>query len=169
MKRLFIPMAAVLLLLGACQAPGPKNQLFDSGPEVDNIAKNIKSYVDGDWAAFRAAYADTAKSYHNNGTMTLDSLVQFHKMARNNYDKVEIITYATEYVKFEKQGDFTHFWGLWRGTVKGTGKVVETNVHIACRMVNGKIGTEYVYYDPTPIVAALTEAREAAMASQPKK
>lgn len=166
MKQTLIPIAAGLLLFYACQAPGPKNQVLDSGPEVDNVAKNIKAYLDGDWDTFRTAYADTAKSHHNSGMMSLDSLLQFHKTARSDYDKIEVVTYAIEYVKYEKGGEYSHFWGLWKGTFKGTGKTVEIPVHIACIMANGKIGTEYAYYDSAPITAALTEARAIA---EPKK
>lgn len=152
----------------ACQAPAPKNQVFVSGPEVDNIAKGVKAYLDADWITFRAAYADTAKSHHNNTIFPIDSLVSFHKTSRANWDKVEIVTYATEFARYEDGSEYSHFWGLWKATVKGGGKTIEVPLHIAAQIAGGKIGAEYVYYDSAPITAALQEAQAAAMTAAPK-
>jgi len=168
MKRSFFLIAFGLMLLWACQAPAPKNQVTMSGPEVDNVAKQAKAFVDGDWDTFRAAYADTAKAHHNNSIFTVDSLVSFHRNSRANWEKVEFVTYAIEYVKYEDGNEFSHIWGLFKGTAKGTGKVVEAPVHIACMMAGGKIGTEYAYYDTAPLTAAIQEAQAAATTATPK-
>ncbi len=153
MKKLL----AVLLLaiLASCQQ-APKNQVFVSGPDVDNIQKTIDAYVAADWTTFRAAYADTATSTHNKAKMDMDSLMRFHQNARKAYDKVEFETIAKEMVQYEDGSQWTHYWGTWKGTIKGSSQAIEIPIHIAGHIVQGKITEDYLFYDPTPIVKALT-------------
>ncbi len=153
MKKLAVLL--LLVVLASCQQ-APKSQVFTSGPDVDNIQKTIDAYVAGDWAAFKAAYADTATSTHNKNKMDMDSLMRFHQNSRNAYEKVEIETIAKEMVRYEDGSQWTHFWGVWKGTIKGSGQVVEVPMHIAGHVVQGKITEDYLFYDPTPIVEALT-------------
>lgn len=153
MKRLCIFLLCAAIGV-SCTQP-PKNQVFVSGPEVDNIQKSIDAYVAGDWATFRANYADTAISTHNTIRMDMDSLMRFHQNARKAYDKIEFTTIAKEMIKYENGDQWTHFWGVWKGTIKGSGQTIEMPVHISGLLANGKVGAEYLFYDPSAIRAAL--------------
>ncbi len=153
--------AGILLMLAwACQPAGPKNVVLLEGPEIELMMKNIKSYEQGDWAAYRAAYLDTAKSHHNAMTFTVDSLVAFQQEMREEWDKIEHDVYAMEYLKFETGDEWGHFWGKWKGTLAGSGKVIEIPVHAAWHMIGGKIAEEHLYFDPTPAMAAVQETME---------
>lgn len=165
MKRPCIFLLCAAVWAGCTQAP--KNQLIVSGPEVDNIQKAIDAYVAGDWATFRANYADTAVSTHNKVRMDMDSLMRFHQNARKSYDKVEFETIAKEMVKTEDGSQWTHYWGTWKGTIKGTGQTVEIPIHISGLLVQGKVAAEYLFYDTSEIRAALAAA--AAGAAVPAK
>ena len=163
MKRLAIILLCSAIFAGCQQAP--KNQVFVSGPEVDNIQKTIDAYVAADWATFRASYADTAISTHNTIKMDVDSLMRFHQNARKAYDKVEFSTLAKEMIKYENGDQWTHFWGVWKGTIKGSGQTIEMPIHISGLLVNGKVGAEYLLYDPSAIRAALTPPAPVAAAT----
>jgi hypothetical protein len=156
MKRLSIFLFCAAILAGCTQAP--KNQVFVSGPEVDNIQKSLDAYVAGDWATFRANYADTAISMHNTIKMDMDSLMRFHQNARKAYDKVEMSTIFKEVLQYEDGSKWTHYWGVWKGTIKGTGQTIDMPIHISGKLVQGKVAEEHLFYDPSAIRAALTPA-----------
>lgn len=63
MKKLFL-LVSVTLVFIACQQKGPE-RYASSSPEIDAVKAHVKEYNEGNWAAWTAIYADTAKVYHN--------------------------------------------------------------------------------------------------------
>lgn len=171
MKRLCYLLVAGLALFAACSAPPtpaqPVNLAYTEGPAADSVQLFFDAYVKGDWAAMRSIYHDTAAVYHNaSARMTPDSIVNFHKARRENYEKVEAtvnVPLVTNYKVGRLEGQY------WRGawaritlTIKGTGESVPLPIQIVWQIKGGKVVQEIAYYNALGIFQALTKAREAA-------
>lgn len=147
----------LVLLFAACQQ-APKATVVTEGPAVENLTKVLNAWVDGDWATYRAAFADTATIVFNTQEFDPDSLVRWQQVRRASYDKVAYSTDAMESITYENGEVWTHFWGKLTLTIKGTGRVVDVPIHLADNVVNGKSVQQFGYYDALNITNAVREA-----------
>ena len=174
MKRSLYLMIAGIAILAACSAPpssGPTNIAFTEGKGADSIQMFFDSYVKGDWATLRSVYHDTAAVYHNaSDKMSADSIVNFHKARRANYDKVEAqvaVPLDVDYKVGLLAGEhWRTAWAELTLTVKGTGEVVRLPMNIAWLIKDGKVVREHAFYNSLGLFQALTKAQAAAA---PKK
>lgn len=157
MKKQIMLAGVFMLLFWACQQPS-KVAVLSSGPEIDNLKKNMDAYLAADWTTYRSAFADTATIIFNSMHFDPDSLVRYQQARRNYYDKVEMETDAMEYVRYENGDEYTHFWGRLSFTVKGTGRVVVLPIHMANQIMGGKSVAQYAYFNTAEITAAIQES-----------
>lgn len=172
MKRLCYLLIAGVALFAACSSPppaAPRNEAVTEGPGADSIRMFFDNFAKGDWTALRTMYSDTAGIYHNASVkMSPDSIVNFHKARRENYEKVEAQVFAPLVVKYgtgEMSGQ--HWRTAWADltiTIKGTGEVVRIPMNIAWLIQDGKVVREHAFYNSLGIFQALTKA-----AAPPKK
>jgi ketosteroid isomerase-like protein len=71
----------------------------------------------------------------------------------------------------DKKETWVNFWGLWKGTLKSSGKVYQVPFHTTARFIEGKIVEEYGYWNNTEIMTDLmkqsqTPAKEPDTASE---
>lgn len=166
MKSKILGLSMVVLLFWGCQQPS-KVAIATTGPEIESQKKSLEAYVNGDWATYRADYADTAKIFFNNQQFDPDSLVRWQQARRATYDKVAASTDGLEFVTYENGEGWIHWWGKLSLTVKGTGRVVEVPLHLAGKVVGGKTVEQYGYFNTQEMFVALQEA--AAPPSPPVK
>ena len=48
---------------------------------------------------------------------------------------------------------WVNFWGLWKGTLKSSGKVYQIPIHTTARFIDGKIVAESGYWNNSEIVS----------------
>lgn len=157
MKRQLILLGAMVTLLVGCQQ-APKIIIASSGPQIDDLNKNMAAYASGDWATYRSAFADTAKIFLNTMQLDADSLVRYQQARRAYYDKVETSSEAIEYIKYDNGDEWTHWWGRLKLTIKGTGRTVEIPIHLAGHLVGGKTVEQYAYFNALEISDAIKES-----------
>jgi len=159
MKNLVILMLAVLIF--SCQ-PEQKQRYFSESAEIDLAKEHIKNYVAGNFEGMLALYADTAKIFHNS-TDPVDAKALTDDMRTSLAD---ISNYDFDNLYFEMTIDaqeetWVLFWGDWKGNLKANDQELIVPVHVAYRFVDGKIASEYAYYDNLPLANALAEIAEA--------
>jgi len=167
MKKLFLLGFAVILFT-ACQ--NKPERYTTTSSNIDEVKSLIADYESGNWDAWAAHYADTAKIFHN--TWKTGSTPAETQEALN------LILANTSSYGFEKGEDnifyeqtidddgitWVNFWGNWKGTLAANGQEIEIPVHLSIHMENGKIVKEYGFYDVSQIQAAMQaiEAEKAA-------
>lgn len=159
MKNLIVLVWAVFIF--SCQ-PAQKQRYFTESAEIDLAREQIKNYVNGDFESMVALYADTAKIFHNSTesvdakTLTEGMLTQLAEISNYDFDDpiFEMIIDAEEET-------WVLFWGDWRGNLKANNQEVIVPVHVVYRFIDGKIVSEYAYYDNLPLANALAEIAKA--------
>jgi hypothetical protein len=159
MKKLaFIIVLAAMF--SACEEGSTR--YTQSSPEIDSFKAVIAAYETGDWEAYTAKYADTAKIYHNTEAkaMSPKETADQHKTnlaGLSSYgfedDKGDI-----EMVVTDEGETWVNFWGSWKATIASTGKEVTLPVHVTVQFVDGMVVKEYGYWDNLPMQTAMAEA-----------
>ena len=165
-----ILLGLTVILFTACQ--NKPERFTTSSTEIDEVKALIKDYHDGNWEAWKTHYADTAKIYHNTWkkTATLDeTIVNLKGFIANtsSYGFGE----SEDNIFYEKiindQGQtWVYFWGNWKGTLAANTMELEIPVHLALQMVDGKIVTEFGFYNIDEFTAALQEIEAAKMVNE---
>jgi len=164
MKKTLL-LGLMVILFVACQEAKPERFTSDS-PEINVTKSLIKDYEDGNWESWITHYADTAKIHHN--TVESISPTELRDGFKQNLVNVSSYGFSEEDTVLEMVLDaedetWVYCWANWKGTYKGSDKELVIPVHLALRFLDGKIVSEYAYYDNAPQVAILTElAKEAA-------
>tara|TARA_R110002073_G_scaffold335881_2_gene529338 strand:- start:15665 stop:16195 length:531 start_codon:yes stop_codon:yes gene_type:complete len=168
--KTLILLGITVILFTACQ--NKPERFTTSSPEIDEVKALIKDYHDGNWEAWKTHYADTAKIYHNTwkNAATLDETIANLKTFIANtssygFDEGDDNIFYESIINDNGQ-TWVYFWGNWKGTLKGTSKVIEIPVHLDLQMVNGKIVTEFGFYNIDEFTAALQEIEAAKMANE---
>jgi len=163
--KTLILLGITVILFTACQ--NKPERFTTSSPEIDEVKALIKDYHDGNWEAWKTHYADTAKIYHNTWkkAATLDETIAnlkailantssygfdegegeiFYEMVINDYDQKWVL-----------------FFGNWKGTLAENGKIIEIPVQLTLHLKDGKIVTEFGFYNVDEFTAALQEIEAA--------
>ncbi len=171
MKKLIL-LGLTVVLFTACQKQ--EVRFTTTSTNIDVVKKSLSDYHAGDWDAWKTNYADTAKIYHNNWktAATPEELSEGLKgilanTSKYHFDEGEDDIFYEQTID-DKGLTWVNFWGNWRGTLAANGQEIEIPVHLSCMMVDGKITTEYGFYNLAEINAALQgiEAAKAAEAEQ---
>jgi len=170
MKKIMLILVAVALVT-ACQQNQPQ-RFTTSSPEIDAYKKGVNAYESQDWETWQGIFADTAKVYYNTWaeSSTPQEAMQGHinmigTLSSYGFDDEKMFI---EQVVDDEGQTWVNFWGLWKGTVKGSGKALEIPVHLSTQFVNGKAVEEYGFWDMSAyalemqaIAAAQAAAEEA--------
>lgn len=161
MKNFFYAVL-IVLLIGGCQPQGPE-RFSTTGPEIDMVKALVADYEAGDWEAWNAAYADTAKIYYNNweNALTAKAAGEGHQ---ESIAQVSSYSFKDDPVFYEMIIDdegktWVNFWGVWEATVKGSGKEVDVPVHLTVNIKDGKIVEEHGFWDNSIFLSALAEVQ----------
>lgn len=157
MKKLILVLALAIGPWAPVQAQGT---FSNEGEVVDNLKAVVAAYLNQDWDAYRAAFADTAAFYPSQTEpLTMDQQIEQHLQA---YSLVEDVNFVDPfYGEVENEGEtWGLMWATWSAKVKGTGEELAIPVHVAIRYVNSKGVVEYGFWDNAPLerVAAAAEA-----------
>ena len=162
MKKLFL-LGLVFVLFTSCQKNEPQ-RYFSESKEIDVVKALLKDYHAGNWDAWTAHYADTAKIYQNS--------IKPASVKETNENLIKILSNVSSY-KFDDKNlwfemvidkdkeTWVNFWGNWRGKLSANGKEIIIPVHLTLQFVNGKIVEEYGYYNISEYVLSLQEIESA--------
>ena len=161
-KLLFLGLAIVLFT--SCEEK--KQQYFSSSNEIDITKAHLKDYQEGNWKAWTAHYADTAKIYHNTvkpATVKESSENLLNILSNVSSYKFDDKDLWYEMIIDEDNETWVNFWGNWRGKLAANGKEIVIPVHLTYQFVNGKIAEEYGYYNISEFVLSMQEIEVAKM------
>jgi hypothetical protein len=160
MKKLILLVLAVIAIT-ACKQ---EQRYFSESPEITDLKASINDYNTGNWEAWRAHYADTAKLYINSlKSSTAADLESAQKQLLSNFSSYGFVDKGSfaEMVIDKDNETWVNYWATWHGTLKANGKELDVPVHITSQYVNGKVVKLYDYWDSAPITAALAEIEAA--------
>lgn len=158
MKKVIL-LAISITLLASCQEKGPE-RYTTTAPEIDLIKAHQKEYSDGNWAAWTAAYADTAKLYHN--SLVPAAPLEVLEGLKANLEASSSYSFGGEDPYYERviedDGDiWVNTWVAWKGTLAGNGKELDIPVHVTYQIVGDQIVMEHAYYDLSKFMAMMQE------------
>ena len=165
MKSLFYALCAVFIFTACQQAP---SQYTENSPEIDQAKAQIKAYLDGDWDAWASIYSDTAMIRHNTVEPTTPAAISktFQEsiagLSSYSFDD----EFDFEFVTTDDGEQWVSWWGVWKGTMKGADKEMVIPVHVSQKYVNGKVVSEWGYWDNAPMALAAMEMQMAKEAEE---
>lgn len=166
MKKLMKALVILLVMVGCQpQASGPERYTTNA-PEIDMAKATMNAYFAGDWGTMRAAYADTAKIYHNSmEPMTSDAVIEGNQSSLSAVSSYQLgdETFWERIIDDEGR-TWVYFWGEWKGVHAATNKELSVPFHVAWHYVDGKVVEEYGLWDNAPMIMAEQEAAAAAEA-----
>ncbi len=169
MKKFALLFFATVLFF-ACQPKGPE-RYASASPEIDLIKAHVKDYNDGNWAAWTAVYADTAKVYHN--TLTPASPLEVQEGLKTNLEAASSYNLGGDDQFYEMVIDddgekWVNSWVTWKGTLAGNGKELIIPVHATYQFVGDKIVKEHAYYDLSGFTAMMQEIEASKNMEEPE-
>ncbi|WNM18669.1 nuclear transport factor 2 family protein [Flavobacterium capsici] len=156
-KIILLGLAAVFFI--ACKQEVRYTQ---NSPEIDTYKKVMEDYKTMNWEDYPKHYADTAKVLNN---VTKDKAKTVAQAIEQSQKDAELFTWVVEDDEYEmvvtdKGETWVNYWGLWKGTMKSTGKVYQIPFHNTARFIDGKIVREYGYWDNSEIVTDMLSKPE---------
>jgi hypothetical protein len=163
MKKLAL-LAVIGLFVFACKQG--ETRYSQSSAEVDTFKALIAAYEAADWEGYVAKFADTAKVFHNTDdkSMTPAETVEAHKTNTSALSSYGFVADKgdTEMVVTDKGETWVNYWGLWKATIAANGQEVMIPVHVTAQFVDGKVVSEYGYWDNGIMMAAMEAIEDAA-------
>lgn len=162
MKNLIYTLLACVFVIGC----NTEVRYTTSSPEIEISKKALEAYLKADWEQWVTQYSDTAKIFHNDWDNYRDfnQVIDGHKAMLAYFSSYEFEEGRSIYeMIIDDEGKkWVNFWGLWRGTVKETGRKISIPVHITKNFVDGKNVEEYGFWNLSDMIEAIQEAEEAA-------
>lgn len=148
-------------LFSSC-SPNKPDRYFSASPEIEVTKLTLKYYLDGNWDALKALYADTAKVMNNVTDakgVTIDVAMLDYKQDHELFTAISFIADEDffEMTITDKNETWVNYWGVWKGTLKATGEEFEIPEHITQRFVDQKIVREHGYWNNSAIALALSK------------
>lgn len=170
MKNLFL-ILLTLVLISSCEQK--ETRYTQQSPEIDLVKKHIDNYNTKNYDLVVSVLADSSKSFFNSKKNPIlhQDIIAYHEANDANYSKRGFLEKDAEFemVVTDEGETWVNAWLDWQATIAATGKVVDMPVHMTFRMADGKIVTEYGYWDPTAIVMELQKMEaEKAMSADEK-
>ena len=161
MKRTILFSLLLLLGVGCFSQPVMNGTILSKHPFIDVVAKSGQTYVNKDWNAAKALYADTAMwwiSGLEKGVHMADAI----KMWASDFDYFDNINQVYEpgtypdYLHYkDKDLQVVQSWWIWSGKSKKTGEQVTVHmIQIDTFNKDGKISGEWIYGDFSKLSAA---------------
>ncbi len=160
MKKLLL-VIAVAVSAGAWAPVQAQGTFSNEGPVVDKMKAVIAAYESGDWASYRAAFADTVKFTNNTIELTLEERMEEHEGIHEVFEGINFVD--PFYAAVENEGEtWGLLWGIWNAKVKSTGEQINVMVHVASRQQDGLTVEELGYWDMS-VIGPIMEAAAADM------
>ena len=162
-KTIILGLALTLLI--SCEKKEAARFTTNSS-EIEIIKALLTDYEEGNWTNWASHYAEGARIRHNTvKPMTSEELqknlsVVIKNLSDYKFSQKEKEIFI-EMIVDDKGENWVYFWGIWKGTVSGINKKLEMPVHIAYKIIDSKIESEYAFYDPTLINNAIIEKQVA--------
>ena len=164
MKKTII-LSLTLILFLSCEKK-ETSRFTTTSSEIEIIKALLTDYEEGNWTNWASHYAEGARIRHNtvepitteelqkNLSVVIDNLSDYRFSQKEKEIFIEMIV-------DDKGDNWVYFWGIWKGTVSGVNKKLEMPVHIAYKIIDSKIESEYAFYDPALINNAIIEKQVA--------
>lgn len=169
MKKLLL-IGVVIVFMTSCEEA--KQRYTQNSPQIETAKSIIKDYNAKNYESLVTHFSDTAKVFFNSAKSFPPSMLsEYHSDGDANFPKRGFIEDGQEYemVETDEGHIWVNFWGTWKGELAENGSVIDLQIHLTFRFINGKVVTEYGYWDGTPIVLAMQEIeKEAALAADPE-
>ncbi|MEB2784152.1 nuclear transport factor 2 family protein [Algoriphagus persicinus] len=174
MKK-FILISGIAAMLFACES---KQRYTQQSAEIEVIKSIIGNYINGEWDAYQANYAEGAQIFFNTteeNPATIQEIIAQQKMEVEGMSSYTIdrAGEALEMVLDDKGETWVNYWSVWKGTMAANGKSYETPIHITSQFVDGKIVKAFGYWDNAPIqldgMALQMAAEKAALEAEKEK
>lgn len=167
MKKIVLLGLAIVLFLSACNQ---EQRYTQQSPEIDSYKKLMESYKTKNWADYPKHYADTAKIANN---VIKEKGVSVAEAIKSNKDDATLFDWVVEKEEYEMvvtddKETWVNFWGLWKGTLKSSGKVYQIPFHTTARFIDGKIVAEHGYWNNSEIVTDMLKQPETPKAATEK-
>jgi hypothetical protein len=164
MKNLLF--VGLLLIAFGCNT---KTRYTQQSPEIETVKSIIGNYVNGEWDAYAANYAEGATLFFNTPESKPASIQEIIAGQKLSIEPLSSYSFDRdqdflEMVIDDSNETWVNYWGLWKGTIAASGESFETPVHISSQFVDGKIVKVHGYWDSAPIQMALMKLQEAAAA-----
>lgn len=154
MKNLILA-AMLSFLLIACKN---EERYTQNSSEIETFKEVIKAYDAKDWKTLTSHFSDTANIYFNSSkSFKSPQLPDYHKKTDSYYVSRGFETEGQEYemVKSDDGKTWVNFWGTWKGVLEATSKEFTLQIHLTAEFIDGKIVTEYGYWDSHEIASAI--------------
>lgn len=160
MKKFLIlfTIAAIIVSCNEAKKEEENVRYTQDSEEINTFKAAIKDYEDGNWESYSKHYSDTAKIYHNSKeSMTVQENIEAFKEGLAGLSTYEFPDDEDEFemVVTDDNETWVNYWGDWEATLGENDTSIVVPVHLTARFVNGKIVTEYAYYDNSIIMAAM--------------
>jgi len=167
MKKILLLGLAIVLSLSACNQ---EKRYTQQSPEIDSYKKLMEAYKTKNWAEYPSHYADTAKIANN---VIKEKAVSVADAIKSNKDDAALFDWVVEKEEYEmvvtdNKETWVNFWGLWKGTLKSSGKVYQIPFHTTARFIDGKIVAESGYWNNSEIVTDMLKQPENSKAEAAK-
>lgn len=163
MKKLLLLITVGLFVLACNSSP---ERYTTNSAEIETVKDGIDAYLNADWEKWITQYSDTARIFHNDWDKYRDpqQVVEGHKAMLSYFSSYKFEEGRTFYemVEDDEGKTWVYFWGIWRGTVKETGRELAIPVHLSKQFENGKNVEEYGFWNLSDMLEAIAEAEEAA-------
>lgn len=158
MKKLFL-LVSVTVVFTACQQKEPE-RYTSSSPEIDAVKAHVTAYNEGNWSAWTAIYADTAKVYHN--ALTAASPKEVSEGLKSNLEAASSYSLGGDDPFYEmviaNDGEkWVNSWVTWQGSLAANGKELTIPVHATYQFVGDKVVEEYAYYNLSEFMAMVQQ------------
>ncbi len=163
-----LPIGVLLLVFfAACQPPAQQARYTTDSPEITQAKATMDAYFAGDWETMRAAFADTAKIYHNSiDHVGPDDNIKNAQEGVSNVSSYELGDDSYWEMIIEDDGDkWVYFWGEWKAVHAKTGNTMSVPFHLAWWYEDGLVVEEHGFWDGSAFILEEQAAAAAAEAS----
>ena len=164
MKKTIILSLTLILFISCEKKVAPR--FMTNSSDIEIIKSLLTDYEEGNWTNWATHYAEGARIRHNTvDPITSDELQKnlsgvIKSLSDYKFSQKENEIFI-EMVIDDKGDNWVYFWGIWKGTVSGVNKEITMPVHIAYKIIDSKIESEYAFYDPALINNAIIEKQVA--------
>ena len=166
MKKIML-LGLAIMFLTSCNE---KQRYTQQSLEIETCKKLMNAYKTKNWDAYPGHYADTAKIANN---VIKEKRVSVAEVIKTNKEDAALFNWVVEKEEYEMvvtddKETWVNFWGLWKGTLKSSGKVYQIPFHTTSQFIDGKIVAEYGYWNNSEIVTDMLKQTETPAAEVPK-
>ena len=166
MKKIIV-LGLAIVFFTSCNE---KQRYTQQSPEIETCKKLMNAYKTKNWDAYPSHYADTAKIANN---VIEEKRVSLAEVIKTNKEDAALFNWVVEKEEYEMvvtddKQTWVNFWGLWKGTLKSSGKVYQIPFHTTSQFIDGKIVAEYGYWNNSEIVTDMLKQTETPAAEVPK-